>query len=105
MYPFPFVPDMGKEPTELDPFSAGLYLGSIHVTVSVRDALDQPLLAALVTDDFCWRITLRDWRARRPSWSHRDERAAWRAERAGIERGRESIELRAAELGLVMGSG
>ena len=45
------------------------------------------------------------WRARRPSWSHRDERAAWRAERAGIERGRESIELRAAELGLVMGSG
>jgi hypothetical protein len=35
MYPFPFVPDMGKEPTELDPFSAGLYLTSVHLTVSV----------------------------------------------------------------------
>jgi hypothetical protein len=105
MYPFPFVPDMGKEPTELDPFSAGLYLSSIHVTISVRDALDQPSLGALVTDDFCWRMTLRDWRARRPSWRNRAERAAWRAERAVIERERESIELRAAGLGLAIGTG
>ena len=61
MYPFPFVPDMGEEPTEL------------------------------VTDDFCWRMTLRGWRARRQSWGHRAERTAWRAEHAGIGRERRSI--------------
>jgi hypothetical protein len=105
MYPFPFVPDMGKEPTELDPFSAGLYLTSVHLTIRVRDALDQPLLGELVTDDFCWRMTLRDWRARRPSWGHRAKRAAWRAERAVIERERKSIGMRAADLGLAIGSG
>jgi hypothetical protein len=105
MYPFPFVPDMGKEPTELDPFSAGLYLTSIHLTIRVRDALDQPLLGELVTDDFCWRMTLRDWRARRPSWGHRAERAAWRAERAVIKQERERIEQLATDLGLAIGIG
>lgn len=105
MYPFPFVPDMGNEPSEIDPFRNGLYLRSVHLTISVRDALDKPVLTALMTDDFCWRIRLCDWRARRPSWSHRDERAAWRAERDVMERERESIELRAADLGLPIGSG
>jgi hypothetical protein len=101
MYPFPFVPDMGNA----DPLQSKLYLGSVHVTIEARDALDKPLFGVLVTEDFCWRMTLRDWRARRPSMRHRDERAAWRAERGRIEQERERIEQLAADLGLAVGRG
>ena len=50
-------------------------------------------------------MTLRDWRARRPSMRHRDERAAWRAERGRIEQERERIEQLATDLGLAVGHG
>jgi len=105
MYPFPFVPDMGNEPADADPLQSRLYLGSVHVTIEARDALDKPMFGVLVTEDFCWRMTLRDWRARRPPMRHRDERAAWRAERAVIEQERERIEQLATDLGLAVGRG
>lgn len=50
MYPFPFVPDMGNEPADADPLQSKLYLGSVHVTIEARDALDKPLFGVLVTE-------------------------------------------------------
>lgn len=92
----------GGEP---DSRPTGLYLGSVDGYINVSDALDRPMFGVLMSEDFCWRATVSEWRTRRPSRrpfsGDRAARAAWRAEGQEIAEKRARIRELAAELGVV----
>ena len=92
----------GGEP---EPCPTGLYLGSVDGYINVSDALDRPMFGVLMSEDFCWRATVSEWQARRPSrrpfGGNRAERAGWRAEGQELAEKRARIRELAAELGVV----
>ena len=83
------------------PAVSGLRLASLDETVSVSDALNQPLVAVVMTEDFCWQSAVADWRARRPSGCRWAQWRAWRAEKMQLDQKRARIREVAVELGLL----
>lgn len=115
MYPEPYVHQtheprggrrrLRRSPPQSEAYPEGLHLRSIDRVIHVSDALDQPMVAMLMTEDFCWRTAMDDWRGRRPAWQHRAERRAWRGEGQALEEKRERIRKLAIELKLISDGG
>ncbi len=56
-----------------------VFLRSLGYAVVAADA-EQPQVAALASEDFCWRMSRIDWCTRRPHPAHRSHWRAWCAE-------------------------
>lgn len=81
--------------------SNDLRLAALDRTIYPSDALNDPALAMLMTEDFCWQAALADWRARRPPRWHRGEHRVWRAEKTLLDEKRARIRDLAGQLRLV----
>lgn len=82
------------------PPDAGLYLAAVGRSIKVSDAVNRPMFAVLMTEDFCWQSSVEEWRSRRPSRRRRSAYAAWRAEGAAIEQKKARVRALAIEVGL-----
>jgi len=83
------------------PVETGLFLRSIGRSVEVWQALDDPAIALLASEDACWCSSMAVMQAHRPSRYHRAEWREWAAEREALADKRKRIQAMAAELGLV----
>lgn len=77
----------------------GLYLASIYRSVQVSDALYNPSIGVLISEDVCLRSAVAEWQSRKPSCLSRRARHAWRAEATEFEEKR----LRLVELAVAAG--
>lgn len=119
MFPEPSVPEARRAPKKArnapkkarrwarrssasdSPADLGLYVAAVDRSISVSDAVNRPMFAMLITEDFCWQTTLEEWRGRRPPLYRRSAYAAWRSEGAAIQQKKARICAIAAELGLI----
>lgn len=75
-----------------------LYLGSLGHCVPVAE-IDRPEVAVLVIEDLCWRISMAEWAARRPSIWRRRARVAWRADGELLQAKRDRVAMMACGSG------
>jgi hypothetical protein len=61
---------------------------------------DNPLVAALLSEDTCWQIACEDWQRRKPRPWRLEERRAWRSEGDMLDDKRDRLREQAVELGL-----
>lgn len=78
-----------------------LLLESLCDTVRDADVVAHPQLGQLVSEDFCWRMSYRDWSTRRPRRWHRRRRRAWLAEGCALRAERQRIRTLARGVGLL----
>jgi hypothetical protein len=83
------------------PVSTDLRLATLERRVAPVLGRDNPLVAALLSEDTCWQIAREDWQRRKPRPWRLEERRAWRAEGTVLEAKRDRLREQAAEFGLV----
>lgn len=111
MYPEPQLPDTRhttparrrfrrRRATQPHDRTNGLFLQSLEREIDVCQAVDQPLVGVLMTEDFCWRSAVETWQARKPPRRHLSDYSAWRREKAELDEKQARIRELAADLGL-----
>ena len=76
-----------------------LYLESLGRAVPVSDCL-RPDVGFLISEDFCWRMAMADWSARRPRRWQRTSRKAWRTEGAVLQAKKQRLRQLAIAIGI-----
>jgi hypothetical protein len=77
-----------------------LWVGSAGAAVAPWLCLDKPLIAQLVSEDACWRMTVEHWHSRKPSWWHVHARSEWKAEGELLDAKKIRLKEQAATLGI-----
>jgi len=83
------------------PISTDLRLAALERRVAPVLGRDNPLVAALLSEDTCWQIAREDWQRRKPRPWRFEDRRVWRLEGTVLDGKRDRLREQAAELGLV----